>query len=653
MVDHGFVFVLYKICCSLSQVQDSSAESGCDDECVPDDEPNSGDGFTSNDNKRRQNAPHSAEPKPKKRLKQQSIGEDGADGSPSFTNRNFCFVCGKAQTKISRHLRTHRKENAEIAEVFALRRRSKKRIVLLEKLRNRGNYQNNKEVLKTRCGELKVRRVVSDSPITAKTFAPCIYCKGLYFRKEMWRHMQKCTFNNFPGAASVKILTYVADSVTDPHKVPPNVEEIFKTLRNDEVSTVVKGDFYILQLAQCLCLMNERKNKNWEYIKHKLRQMGRLLLILKKKSVCSLEDAMKPENFGTIVDAVRELAGLKEGMKSCDRRSILLTIGDSLKKIGDIKYARALKEDADKETIQEAAAFMALCTKEWSIALPPKPRDDASPVTFTQNVQLLYKFMETTAASASNTLLSYETPPVYKALLHVTVAQLSVLNKNMLNVSKATLQSFKERKEAELQADAAAQSQLEQILCRRLVKINLMKKSGKKGREGKVVVLMTPEIISALTLLVSKRDACGVNANNPFLFGIPASVCTNFYRGHTCFRIIVARCGVKDQETLKSPLFRKHMIRIFQILSLTNDELEQLGKLLGRDIRMDGEFYQTPEAAGYVAKILQLISAVESGSLERFEGKSMEEIEIEGVCSVQHLKAAYQETSLCYVHVFC
>ncbi|XP_056256201.1 uncharacterized protein LOC130184300 isoform X2 [Seriola aureovittata] len=551
---------------------------------------------------------------------------------PSCTTKNYCYVCGKAQSKISRHLFTHRKEEAEIAEVLALRRKSKARKKLLQKLRNRGNYKHNQEVLKTQCGELKVNRRKSNMPPTAKTFAPCIYCKGMYGRKEMWRHMRRCPSKKFspPTGRKTKILTLVAASVSaDPQEIPSEVRKLLKTLKKDEVSSVVWSDSYILQLAQCLCLMNEKKERA-EDIKQRLRLMGRLLIILRKKSVSSFEDAIKTENFSKVVEAVRELAGFNEETKSCDRPSVVVRLGNSLKKMSDIRYARALKEEADKETIQDAETFMKLCAEEWSHTPSTISKINSPPtVPFTQDVQLFYQCMEKTATSAVKSLTMYESAPVYNALLRVTVAQVLILNRNVFEVSKVTLQSFQDREETELHGDAAVcQSQFEQILSKRNVKINVITKSGRKNVEKKVAVTLTPELLSAITLLVTKRKACGVHERNPFLFARPVAICTSFYQGQTCISTFAARCGAKKPENLRSTFFRKHIARIFQILSFTNDELDQLARVLGRDIRTDREHYQTPEAALDIAKISELLLAMEYGSLERFEGKSFEEIEI-------------------------
>ena len=73
-------------------------------------------------------------------------GMQSSNTSSSLRNKSYCYICGKPQTKFTRHLITHEKTHAEVACVLILPKRSKERIERLTKLRNGGNYIHNKEV---------------------------------------------------------------------------------------------------------------------------------------------------------------------------------------------------------------------------------------------------------------------------------------------------------------------------------------------------------------------------------------------------------------------------------------------------------------------------------------------------------------------------
>lgn len=76
----------------------------------------------------------------------------------------------------------------------------------------------------------------------------------------------------------------------------------------------------------------------------------------------------------------------------------------------------------------------------------------------------------------------------------------------------------------------------------------------------------------------------------------------------------------------------KHVATLSQILNLKNHELNQLADFLGHDIRVHRDFYGLPEATIETAKISKVLLATENGSLARFRGNSLDEIEIGGIC---------------------
>ncbi|KAM9741246.1 uncharacterized protein ACNS7B_012415 isoform 1-T1 [Menidia menidia] len=230
-----------------------------------------------------------------------------------------------------------------------------------------------------------------------------------------------------------------------------------------------------------------------------------------------------------------------------------------------------------------------------------------STIPFTRDVQTLYAFLERCSAAAVEGLEAREGPEPYSSLCTATLAQAYVLSKGSPEVSKMTLKCFQERGDST------------QVLSRHFIRINT---------EGQQSVLLTSQLVAALTLLIGKRAACGVQEGNPFLFAKPDSSPPSHFLGEDCVRSYSRSCQAGDPERLTSARFHKHAARMFQILDMEDDELGQLAKLLGRDVRADREYYQSPEAAAELAKISKLLLAMEKGSLERLEGNSLEELEL-------------------------
>ncbi|XP_039461049.1 uncharacterized protein LOC120435455 isoform X1 [Oreochromis aureus] len=190
-------------------------------------------------------------------------------------------------------------------------------------------------------------------------------------------------------------------------------------------------------------------------------------------------------------------------------------------------------------------------------------------------------------------------------------------------ISKMTLNGFQERDTSTLHKDVAfGLTKFELYLCQHFSRVELR---GKRGR--KVAVLLSPDMVNAITRLTEKRQDCGVLAENIFLFARPH--CLTPYRGQDCLRIYATECGAENPEHLRSTQLRKHVATLSQILNLKNHELDQVANFLGHDIRVHREYYRLPEATTQLAKISKLLIAMEKGSLKSLQGKTLEEIEIE------------------------
>lgn len=250
-----------------------------------------------------------------------------------------------------------------------------------------------------------------------------------------------------------------------------------------------------------------------------------------------------------------------------------------------------------------------------------------STLPFTEDVQILHRYLKEAAESAFCNLKEEATAQNYAQLAKVTLAQIIVFNRRRAGeVSKMRLRSFYERDNTKLHEDVAmGLSKTEQRLCNYFSHVEIM---GKRGR--KVAVLLTPSMVDALSLLTSKRTECGVCETNVFLFARPKSV-TN-YRGQDCLRVHANQCGAKHPEHLRSTQLRKHVATLSQVLNLKNNELDQVADFLGHDIHVHRDFYRLPVPTTQLAKISKLLLSVEKGHLSSLQGKSLDEIEIEGLC---------------------
>ncbi|KAI4830674.1 hypothetical protein KUCAC02_002290 [Chaenocephalus aceratus] len=219
----------------------------------------------------------------------------------SFTLNNYCYVCNKPQSKIARHFKKHEKEQPEIAEAFMFPKHSKERKRLLEKLRNKGNYHHNQETMQNQSGPLKLKPRRSNVSLDANKYVHCVYCKGMFVRKELWRHMRRCPSKTVSdteatGRTKVLVLADIAES-TFSQAISPGLWKILGNMKQDEVASVSRNDFLILQLAQSLynnmvvirqnSNISDRKSGNGKALNEREKQMF----------LCQFEDAVKPTTF--------------------------------------------------------------------------------------------------------------------------------------------------------------------------------------------------------------------------------------------------------------------------------------------------------------------------------------------------------------------
>ena len=178
---------------------------------------------------------------------------------------------------------------------------------------------------------------------------------------------------------------------------------------------------------------------------------------------------------------------------------------------------------------------------------------------------------------------------------------------------------------------AHALSDIEKMLCKYFTRIEIR---GKRGR--KLPVVLTPAVVESLELLTKQRSACGVLANNKFLFARPGTV--NHLRGSDAIRLFARVCGAQRPDSLSSSKLRKQVSTLSKVLNLNDTELDQLADFLGHDIRIHRQYYRLPEGTLQLAKISKILMACEQGRLAEFRGKSLEEISIEPNGKIQSLR---------------
>ena len=127
---------------------------------------------------------------------------DGVNGSTIYVHvskstsdkrewdkENCCVFCGKLSTNCMKHMMSSHKSEFEVQLIESKPKRSKERAFLKERLRLKGNYKHNCNVIRQGSGKIIPVRSPS-SPVAAEEYVPCQFCLGFFFKKRVMATLQ-------------------------------------------------------------------------------------------------------------------------------------------------------------------------------------------------------------------------------------------------------------------------------------------------------------------------------------------------------------------------------------------------------------------------------------------------------------------------------
>lgn len=94
-----------------------------------------------------------------------------------------------------------------------------------------------------------------------------------------------------------------------------------------------------------------------------------------------------------------------------------------------------------------------------------------------------------------------------------------------------------------------------------------------------------------------------------------------------------------EESKLTNPLaitstnLRKYIATVTQICNLSENQTDWLARHLGHDARVHREYYRLQESSVELTKVSKLLLAVEEGTINKFAGKTLDEITLEGKLS--------------------
>lgn len=559
-----------------------------------------------------------------------------ADGKRVWDKKHCCLYCHKCSTNLLKHQLAKHASEDHVKQLLSLPKKSKERNLIIEKLRNLGDFQHNCKVIEAGHGQILTWRNPSKA-VHPSEYLPCPSCFAFFIKKDLWRHRKVCKFMSREVAklAFRRLTSTAALLLPMPQDIHAGLKQVLCRMNQDETTFIARNDPVICKLGGKLYQKHGHLPHMHMVISQKIRELGRLLEVIRTKdeSLVSLEECLSPEHFPIIVKSVRELCGLSESKNQFAIPSLALKLGHSLKKCAMLVKSTCIMSGDDSKR-KKVDDFFSLCELEWtdeisSTALSNlKTAQMNRPQTLplTADLQKLNECLNNDIIESSRLLCETVETSSWYTLAESTLAKLIIFNRKRSGEAERLLVDTyvgRATQAAPIEDIENALSPCEKVMCSTFTRIEIR---GKFGRT--VPIILPPQLVTSIDKLMETRQAAGVHVDNAYVFARPCLGSLSSLRGSDCLRKYAKKCGAACPENISSTRLRKHIATVSQILNLSKNELDQLANFLGHDILIHRSFYRLPEDTLQLAKVSKVLMALDGGNISQYSGKSLDEISI-------------------------
>uniref|UniRef100_A0A6P7GWY7 Uncharacterized protein LOC114347491 n=1 Tax=Diabrotica virgifera virgifera TaxID=50390 RepID=A0A6P7GWY7_DIAVI len=557
----------------------------------------------------------------------------------------ICTICYKdVRTHFGRHLFRHHMDNKEVALIKSLKPRSKERMNMIKSLRKQGYFHLNIEK--------NILNPVKSSKNPETVYFVCKFCLGHYGQKQLYKHVKKC--QNKPSnenngrhclSESQTFAALMRSKNSEFLKSSRIKKEVFHIMRADSISETAKNDPLLCLYGESL-LAKHKRQQIANVVSNKMREMGRILIELKKmfSNLKGIFEALKPEMFKHFVSAAKIISGYDEESKSYRSPSLALHMGTNLKFLCDVGYKVVLEGRTisnvsyDKEQKRnEIKDLRKLIQAHWcneisSIALKTlKERNWKKPIQLplSNDIQKLQEHLKLLSEQAYTDLTNnINITSNYRKLLESVFVTTVLFNRKRVgDVQYLTVEEYKkDYSTVNQESFVESLSNVEKIISKKFKRIV----TGGKGSKA-VPILLSPETQKYTTKLLEIREDNGlIPLTNPYLFANPHSK-NRWISGVNVIRKLAKSSGAQNPELLSSTKFRKHIATTLQLMTMDDNELEQVATFMGHTKKTHTEFYRLPQDIYQTAKVAKVLMILERGKGKELKGKSLDEINFDEI----------------------
>lgn len=509
----------------------------------------------------------------------------------------------------------------EVAKILAMDKGSNVRRQAWIALQDEGDYMHNVSALEKKSGFVIPKyRANQKTNGDVDNFIVCSHCKGLYRRGLISVHNKHCSSN--PNQACPVQRGEAARLGRLMLPVPLDVSSSFfhtvlAKLRADDVGQIVKNDALILEYGRRLYAKRDIEEHAAGQINTKMREMGRLLQIIRKQSkmtLSTLNDVIDASAFNVLVFSLKELAAFDEETHQFRKGSLAMRLGHALKKCSQIKKSEAIKQlgqgldEKWQGEVDKAERFDRVFTGDWydsvsaaasqSVGRERMNRPKLLPSC--KDVEKVMSLLERKMGAAD-----------YATVVKATLCAISLFNrKRGGELQRMKVQDFRQSKVGPTtNADLLiGLTETEKKMVNHFHRVEIR---GKFNRA--VPILLTKKMNKSVETIISMRNDMRDHhlKHSQYVFATPTG--SRPYRGHDVLKQFAINADVSNPAIFTFTQLRKQVATLAQAMAISELDQDQLADVLGHAIRIHRHIYRQPQEILQKAKVAKILMSVNRG----------------------------------------
>lgn len=528
-----------------------------------------------------------------------------------WDRKDLCPFCFLEISHFARHILRKHQNEVEVQNIMKFDKKDPNRKAIFDALRKQGNF-----TLMTEKGTFcPVRRPPVNEKLHSKSeeYTPCSFCLGLYKANSLFRHSKTCKSKpeNVDGrtrsnpVGDSQTLLEVHYGAHSSFLVKSRLKrEVFPIMVADDIAKTAKLDPLICIYGECYLGKHKRRQMATK-VSNEIREFGRLLLTMKKITpVQSMIEVLRPDLFDSVVQAVKIISGYDTEKKCFKSPSLVLHMRTNLFHLCSVAEKVILQRhklflDQNNDTkLQQIRDFKTLVKEHFATELSSLALKDLNEkkwqkpngIPKTEDLEKFQKFVKSQAEEAVLHLQEdLNNPYYYSMLVKAALALLTAINRKRIGeVQYLTIETYnKDFSTLNLKEFQKTLSKHEVELASKVKRVV----TGGKGSRP-VPILFPKRLENYVDLILKVRDHTDiVPKTNPYVFALPNSK-DRWISGYHVVRKLAVESKIDNPGLMTSTRFRKHLATVMQLLNYEKDEMEQIARFMGHNMRTHEQFYR-------------------------------------------------------------